>query len=72
MQTDKMQALLFLICMSTKTEYLMKVEMKVDKKRVIISFDNKQNWFVKMAEFKINGSDVYYVYQLYTFDLVNN
>ena len=61
MQTDKMQALLFLICMSTKTEYLMKVEMKVDKKRVIISFDNKQNWFVKMAEFKINGSDVYYV-----------
>ena len=72
MQTDKMQALLFLICMSTKTEYLMKVEMKVDKKRVMISFNNKQNWFVKMAEFKINGSDVYYVYQLYTFDLVNN
>ena len=72
MQTDKMQALLFLICMSTKTEYLMKVEIKVDKKRVIISFYNKQNWFVKMAEFKINGSDVYYVYQLYTFDLVNN
>ena len=70
MQTDKMQALLFLICMSTKTEYLMKVEMKVDKKRVIIY--TKQNWFVKMAEFKINGSDVYYVYQLYTFDLVNN
>ena len=46
--------------------------MKVDKKRVIISFNNKQNWFVKMAEFKINGSDVYHVYQLYTFDLVNN
>ena len=44
--------------------------MKVDKKRVIIY--TKQNWFVKMAEFKINGSDVYYVYQLYTFDLVNN